>query len=444
METKIHESKAGIGKTKKGIRFNKKKDREYTEKIENKIRSKNYSYPVELIKIVLTIKLCSSCSFRAICKIISIINLYTKLSTKTPSHSTILIWTKKIGCYQLEKDINKGKDWILVIDESIQFGHEKLLVIYGLRASKIDFTRALNYQDLTPLLISARTSWTGDLINKELKKIEEKLGTILYAVADGGNGICKGLRLSNIGHVYDLSHKIAWFLKQVYSEDVDFKEYTTKMAKMRGRLVLSDVSHVLPPNQKIHSRFMNLDILSDWGEKVLLYLDKNEKTKKEYIQLQWVGHFKDLIQELSQVNCALQEIKKVLKTKGLSKANIKWAEKTINKIEIQNSRTEYIKRELVEYLKKTKEIGSKSVKMLCTSDIIESSFGKYKNYINQNPMIGITNLSLCISAFTSKLDDSELKQVMEKIRTSDISKWSEENIGQTNMAKRRRVLKKAG
>lgn len=354
------------------------------------------------------------------------------------------MWTKKIGYYQFDKEIKKGNDWILIIDESIQFGHEKLLVIYGFRSSMVDFSKAINYRDLTPLLISASTSWTGDLINKELEKIKQKLGKILYVVADGGNGICKGLRLSKIEHVYDLSHKIAWFLKQVYAVDAEFKEYTTKMAKMRGSLVLSDVSHVLPPNQKIHSRFMNLDILSDWGEKVLSYLVKNDNSKKEYVQLEWVASFIDLIQELSQVNGALQEIKKVLKTKGLSKANIKWAEKTISEIKIQNSRTDYIKRELVEYLKKTKCASPKSAKMLCTSDIIESSFGKYKNYINENPMIGITNLSLCISAFTSKLDDQEIKQAMEKVRTSDIKKWSEKNIGETNMVKRRRVLKKMG
>lgn len=399
---------------------------------------------MELIKIVLTIKLCSSCSFRAICKIISIINCYTKLSVKTPSHSTILLWTKKVGYYQFEKQIKKANDWILIIDESIQFGHEKLLVIYGLRASKIDFTKALNYQNLTPLLISARTSWTGDLINKELEKIKQKVGKILYAVADGGNGICKGLRMSDIGHIYDISHKIAWFLKQAYSEYIDFKEYTAKMTKMRGSLVLSDVSHVLPPRQKIHSRFMNLDILSDWGEKVLSYLKDNDKTKKEYLQLEWVGGFKDLIHELSQVNSALQEIKKVLKTKGLSKSNIKWAEKTINKMDVQNSRTDYIKRELIEYLKKTMIVSPKSAKVLCTSDIIESSFGKYKNYINDNPMVGITNLSLCISAFTSNLDDLEIKQAMEKVKTSNISIWSKKNIGETNMAKRLSVLKKAG
>ncbi len=122
----------------------------------------------------------TSCSFRAIEEVISITNTHLHLNLKVPSFVTILLWTKKIGCYRLETGIEKADDWILILDESIQFGHEKLLVIYGVRASKIDFTRALNYTDLTPFLICAKSSWTGDLIRDEIDIIIEKIGGIIY------------------------------------------------------------------------------------------------------------------------------------------------------------------------------------------------------------------------------------------------------------------------
>jgi len=80
----------------------------------------------------------------------------------------------------------------------------------------------------------------------------------------------------------------------------------------------------------------------------------------------------------------------------------------------------------------------------CSSDIIESSFGKYKNYISDNPMIGITNLSLSLSAFTCQLTENEIKKALEKIKIVDINEWSKDNIGQTNMSKRRKFFKKAG
>jgi len=390
------------------------------------------------------IKLSTSSSFRSIKKIVAIFSLCLNLSIKTPTHTTILLWTKKLGCYQFEKRIDKANDWILIIDESIQFGHEKLLVIYGLRACKIDFTRSLNYKDLIPLTISAKTSWTGDLIKKEIDNIKSKVGKIMYVVADGGNAIRKSLRLSEIEHIYDITHKIAWLLKKMYSENTDFNSYTKEMAKMRTSMVLSDVAHVLPPNQRVNSRFMNLDILSDWGEKVLSFLEKKEVTKKEYIQLEWVESYRNFIKELSQINKAIKEIKHILKTKGLSKTTIRATEKILSEINIKNSRTDYLKAELMLYLKTTKAQIPKSTKMLCTSDIIESCFGKYKNYISENPMTGITNLSLCISAFTSQLDDEEVKKAMETINIQVLSNWSAENIGETNMSKRRRVLKRTG
>ena len=186
------------------------------------------------------------------------------MNTKVPSFVTIILWAKKIGCYHLQKQIDKSDDWILIIDESIQFGHEKLLVIYGIQQGKIDFNRALNYTDLHPFTISAKTSWKGELIQNEIEKIQEKTGKILYCIADGGNAICKALKLCKITHIYDITHKIAWILKNMYSEDKTFLEYTQAMAKMRTAKVCSKVAHVLPPKQRTISRFMNLDILSDW------------------------------------------------------------------------------------------------------------------------------------------------------------------------------------
>jgi len=407
-----------------------------------------------MIKMVLFIKMRTSSSFRAVAKTIAIINLYLNISLKTPSYATILIWTKKMGCYQFEKPIEKTNDWIFIIDESIQFGHEKLLVIYGIRASKIDFSRALNYKDLTPFTISAKSSWTHDLIKIEIDKIIEKTGAPLYVDADGGNAICKSLRLSNIYHMDDVTHKIAIFLKNMYKDDPSFIEYTKKLAKNRTALVLSDMAHILPPKQRINSRFMNLDILSNYGSKVLIYLkqeeDEREKSKKklpqkkEYKNLKWVKEYSDLIKELTEINNVINQIKTLLKVNGLSKINTDKSKQLLKDITIKNTRTEYLQKQMVTYLESSLNALPEHKKILCTSDIIESSFGKYKNYISDNPMTGITNLALCLSTFTSDLSESEIKNGLEKITINDLNIWTKKNIGETNMSKRRKIFKKVG
>lgn len=375
----------------------------------------------------------------------SIYALYLGISTKTPSHSTISTWAKKVGYYQLEKKTTKKvNDWIVILDESVEFGHEKLLVVYGIRNKNIDFKRALNYQDLTPLAIISGDRWTGELIEKQLRIIEQEYGEILYAVADGGNAIKKALRLMEKPHVYDITHKLAWFLKEIYKPEEEFQSYITKMAKMRGALSLTNVSHILPPNQRFHSRFMNLDIISDWGMKVLNYLKNKEEQKREYKELLWVKNHEQLIQELFQVNGTLLKIKALLKTQSLSKSNIKKVKTILKEITIESSRIDKLKNHVLNYLNELKALIPKQRKVICTSDIIESAFGKYKNYINNNPMIGITNLSLTMAAFTCQLGINEIKTSFEKVKNKDIYKWSEKNIGLTNMQRRKSILKKVG
>ena len=55
-------------------------------------------------------------------------------------------------------------------------------------------------------------------------------------------------------------------------------------------------------------------------------------------------------------------------------------------------------------------------------------------------MAGITNLALCISAFTSNLDEGELKEALEKTTVEDIQKWTDKNIGMTLLKKSRELF----
>jgi hypothetical protein len=68
-------------------------------------------------------------------------------------------------------------------------------------------------------------------------------------------------------------------------------------------MMLSKVSHVLPPVQRVNSRFMNLVGIFNWGYKVLHFLKQNNnKHSDEYDVLTWVINYKELIIELFEVN----------------------------------------------------------------------------------------------------------------------------------------------
>jgi len=188
---------------------------------------------------------------------------------------------------------------------------------------------------------------------------------------------------------------------------------------------------------------MNIKILSDWSMIAIKILDQmtgelskeNQQIKDE---LSWLALKRDLISEIDTIMKANNSIMKILKHNGLTHNTI---QKSLLELEkFSSGRLSIYAQKVKEYfdmiLNRVKE-----QTMVITSDIIESAFGKYKNYLSSNKMIGITDLALCIPAFTFDLGDKDqLKQALEFASVKEVRKWSQDNIGKTLLKKRKETF----
>jgi len=406
------------------------------------IRPENHSFSQYLICLVLAMKFNTSGSFRSISKTIILLNLYLNLNLKTPSHVTILIWAKKVGIYRLNNQKEMADDWIVMIDESIEFGNDKLLLILGIRESHVDFSRPLNYQDMVCLKLIASSSWTGEQINEVIQEITSEIGNIKYAVADMGNAIKKALRLALIPHVHDINHKLSWFIKELLKDDSDFDAYTKKLAHLRGSMPLGKLSYILPPQQRINSRFMNLKPIFDWGESILVMIENENFNPMEKEKLGIIKEHDKLIRQLVELIRLANQTQETIKNNGLSETTKNDCLRLFDKIE--DSRILQFKDMIDKYFIQTMETNRNTVKILCSSDILESSFGKYKTYISKNKSVGITDLSLTIPAFLGKFENDEITKALECVKTKQIKQWTATNLGESLTMKRRKILKMAG
>jgi hypothetical protein len=380
----------------------------------------------------------TSTTFRALSLGFGIHIASMNLSCRNPTHTTLLNWIHKIGYYELTKKKEKADDWIIIIDESIQLGQDKVLMIYGIREKNIDFTRPLNFQDLVPLREITKAKWNGPLISEIIFDLKEELGNIKYAVGDYGSDLRKGLEMAEIAHVHDLTHRIALFLEKEFKDNISYNEIIKNMTEMRMKYSQSNMAHIIPPNQRKKSRYQNIKRISDWCVKIINLIE-NKNVEKEIIEKsKWIMEHKSFVDKLQEVNCAINEIERILKYNGLSIKTEKECIKIINnlKSEIGIKLTD----ELKNYFKGIKKIIPCTKNILISSDIIESAFGKYKNYISTNPMAGVTNLILCLSAFTSSLKENEIKKALEGTTINDIKEWTKEFVGKTLLQKRREVL----
>jgi len=234
-------------------------------------------------------------------------------------------------------------------------------------------------------------------------------------------------------------HKIALILEKNFKVNKEYKEITVKMSEMRSKLSQSNIAHLIPPKQRKKSRYLNIKIISDWCEKMLRFMENDGKKEDEITEnFNWIFSYKSFIIELAGINNVICEVEKIVKHNGLSSLTMNQCCHILNKLTTDLGSV--IKNELEIYFKETIEMCPNNKNILITSDIIESAFGKYKNYVSCNPMAGITNLVLCIAAFTSSLEENEVKNALETTTMEDIKKWSSEFIGKTLLQKRREAL----
>ncbi|HEB62583.1 MAG TPA: hypothetical protein ENI82_05460 [Bacteroidetes bacterium] len=373
--------------------------------------------------------------------------LFADLDITPPSHSTIILWSKKFGLYHIERKIEKSDDWIIMLDESIEFGNDKMLAVLGIKEKDVDFDKALQYKDLECLALKISSSWKGVEIKEVLDEVKSKVGQTKYAIADMGNAIKKSLDISQISHVEDLTHKLSWIIKNIYEKNVEFISYTKQLAHLRKTLALSKMSHILPPTQRVHSRFMNLKPIVDWGLAIIkIYHDRTLLPKEYAEKLRGILKYKELLLELSIIVEQAILIQKILKNKSVSENTIREFEQNLNKLP-NKPNINIFKSEVLLYLNKLRNIKNEknSKKILCSSDILESSFGKYKSYINNNKSIGITALALTIPAFLNDYSDKNIVlSAMESIKTKDVKQWRDNNIGDSLITRRKEILRKVG
>ncbi len=402
----------------------------------------NHTYPTVIIQIAIMLINCSGVSFRSVSKIFLILNTSLKLNIRVPSHTTVINWVKKQGVANFRnKDFFESQKWILILDESIQFGNKKLLAVMAVSASKLPSKRALNYNDLVPLVLKSSESWKAEDIKKEITE-SINMDNILYVVSDNGNNFKSFYETSGLTHIEDIGHKISWIIKEVYEGRSDFEQYTKQLSGLRGKLPLSKHSYLIPPNQRKVSRFMNLTPLFRWGCRMSELLERKALSEKEVELVGFVAENKEFIQRTYALLKLLNKIQKKLKKDGFNETSVLFCRKLLSSI--NNGHENTVKQMIEKYFDDTKAKMSKKESLLCSSDIIESCFGKYKNIVSTNKTVGITDLCLCISTLLSDCSKEAIEKAMVETKISQIKDWKNENIGETLFMKRNNFYKKTG
>jgi hypothetical protein len=326
----------------------------------------------------------------------------------------------------------------LIADESIQFGNKKLLLILAVPENRCKENKALSFSDLTPLILKVSASWKSDDITSEIRKhIDPK--QITYCISDNGSNLTLAFKSLNCKHIMDINHKFSLIIKSVFENNTLFIDYTKALSQLRAQKSMSKMARIVSPNQRIMSRFMNLTPLFEWGIKMLILLDGNDLTKEEKETLSFLKSYREFIFDTYQILISLNKMQKLLKNNGFNEKNKNEAMILFSDMNSDNSLK--IKEQLEKYFADL-SIKAENETICCSSDIIESCFGKHKALINGNKSVGISDLSLCIAAMLGENNIEKTKVAMETVSIEQLKEWKTKNISKTLFAEKRELNKK--
>jgi hypothetical protein len=382
-------------------------------------KAKGHHYSLVFVLLMLEFQRYGSMSLRSSRHCIGCMLITMGISVRIPSHSSIRNWLCKHGYNRIVEVAKKVGNYVVYVDESISFGSEKILLILGLQEVNIPTQRAINQSDVEVLFVGISQEWKSTTISVELEKIAQQK-QIMYVVSDEGTNLKKAYLSAKNIHIEDCTHIFANHLKKLYNKDPDFESFRKLIGKLRQNWNLSkENSQYMPPSMRGKMRFANIFPCVDWADSCLKKWDNFNSKQQESLsflkehflfieQLVSIGKiFKYVCGELKTIGFGLAQRQKI----EVELARFKTGENTL--IFIEN-----IKSYLKNLTDKSQLLGQSH--LLCSSDIIESYFGKFKAKINPNSRSGLTEFLFTIANFSGNFSLTEVKTALENIKIKDL------------------------
>lgn len=366
----------------------------------------------------------------------------------SPCHVVIQNWIMRLGFHKLLKPVERREDWIYLLDHTIDFGVKKCLVVLGVPLERFRQNQCkLRHHDMEVLAIAIHENATAASVQKILETVSSTTGVPAQIVSDNGSNIKRGVEdflkeKSETKYTYDITHKAGILLKHHLANDANWNLLVNKTCETKRSLLHTILGFLAPPKPSDKSRWLNLDSYLNWAEKVLCFGEVNMECierEKYDSKLAWLHDFKPYLKEWRTMLDMLNAAKDEVKTNGLRRESAKRFNKSISGLNTRTMRLQQLKSEIVEYLNKEGGGIDDPKPWLGCSDIIESIFGKYKNFSAKTPMKEVGRTVLTMPVFTSKLSLEEVKMAMENVSTQDVDNWLDQNIGDTLFAKRKRA-----
>lgn len=192
---------------------------------------KGHSYFTWIIQAAINLQVKCNQSYRQVQQSLGVLIFLMGFTLKIPCANTIRQWVHKFGKSELEKELENAQSKVLVIDESIGIGQEKVLLILGVE-NWAENPRNLSHEDAIVSGLQTKKSWTGVAIAEQIKKVK---GAKKYVVSDSNSTLKNACKLLGLVHVPDCTHFMGNWIKNYCEKNEECVKLLGQMSKIRSQ-----------------------------------------------------------------------------------------------------------------------------------------------------------------------------------------------------------------
>lgn len=384
-----------------------------------------------------------------------IMTRFFSFSASIPSWGSHRLWLLRVGYYKLTRPKEIADDWIWIVDLTIQAGSMKCLTVLGLRFSAWDDSRknnVLTHADVEPITLVPVEQSNGAILYQHLEDAIEKTGVPRQIIADAGSDVKAGIRTfierhPETDYLYDVKHFTACLLEREFKSDLMWVEFTKWASQTRSAWHQTAFSYLEPPNQRSKSRYMNMDILVDWGVKILAFMDHLQEqcpdpSEREVIQekMDWILQFRADLAEWKTILELVEKTETYVRTQGLSPGCDQSLRPLLHLAPPSTERTIRMRWSLIEYVLDESLKAQPGECLLGSSEVIESVFGKFKYMQREHEKGSLTGMVLAIPAMVSQTTQEVVLSALEAVPVQKVRTWMKEIFGKSARVKRKEAF----
>jgi hypothetical protein len=159
--------------------------------------------------------------------------------------------------------------------------------------------------------------------------------------------------------------------------------------------------------------------------------------------LEDISKFKDDLEAWNEMVIVFELIEKFMNINNLEANSYKKFNKLHGDefLELKTDKAKKLANQILEFIKEQEKVCNKNERLLHSSQIIESIFGKLKFIEREQSRSSFTSLILSVGAMVSKKTSSVIAEALEAVNVDMISKWSKKVIGTTVQSQRNELYK---